>query len=327
MAFLKYGLEWDGGAHPIDIERTMIQMGGDVEYLFKHYMNLRTLVWPHRYRHSWTELIYREILSNQMTFFMGCASSQKTSHISEWALLKYWCFPDNCCVLVSTVSKDKLESSIFAEIKMLWESGRAVYDSLAGHLIDYKHAITTDDIEEDEARDLRKGIQGKACFVGQKYVGLGTFAGIKQEHFVFVCDELQFMAPTFLDCLPNMLSNTGGGGLKVIGSGNPKHDPEDQLGIACEPLDGWSTVENITVTTKWQTKFGICVNLIGTDSPNFHAAHGKEPFPRLIGRNFAADIARIWGKDSPEYEKPVMGRMKLGLSSCRVITRQLCREH
>ena len=258
-------------------------------------------------------------------------NTQKTSHISEWSLLKYWCFPENCCVLVSTTTKDKLEQSIFAELKSLWQQGRKRHPQLAGHLIDYKHCIATDDIEDmddDDARDLRKGIMGKSCYVGQKYVGLGVFAGIKQEHFVFVCDELQFMAPTFLDCLPNMLSNNSGGGLKVIGSGNPKHDPEDQLGIACEPLDGWSSVENNTVTSTWQTKFGTCVNLIGTDSPNFRSPAGQpEPYKKLIGRTFESDIARIWGKNSPEYEKQVMGRMKLGLSACRVITRQICREH
>ena len=327
MSFTKYGKVWDDETHPIEVERWMIQQGGDVDYLFEHYMEMRRLVWPHRYRHAWTELIYRQILSNQMTFFMGCASSQKTSHISEWALLKYWCFPENCCVLVSTVNKEKLEMAIFGEIKSLWQAGRDVYPHLAGNLIDYKCAIATDNIEEDDTRDMRKGILGKSCYVGSRYVGLGNFAGIKQEHFVFVADELQFMAATFLDCLPNMLSNTGAGGLKVIGSGNPKHDPEDQLGIACEPLDGWSTVENVTKTTVWQTKFGTCVNLVGTDSPNFHAPAGIEPYPRLIGPRYAADISRIWGKDSPEYEKQVMGRMKLGLSACRVITRQLCREH
>lgn len=327
----KYGLDWDSRYPPLMIEREMIRKGGNSEYLFRHYMELRKIVWPQRYRHEWTDLIYREILQNQMTFFMGAASTQKTSHISEFALLTYWCFPENCCVLVSTTTKDKLEQSIFAEIKKLWSAGRKLHPYLAGNLIDYKHCIATDDIEnmdDDDVRDLRKGIMGKPCYVGQRYVGLGVFAGIKQEHFIFICDELQFMSPTFLDCLPNMLSNNSGGGLKVIGSGNPKHDPEDQLGIACEPQDGWASVENNTATSSWRTKFGTCVNLIGTDSPNFKSPQGQpEPYKNLIGRAFEEDIARIWGKDSPEYEKQVMGRMKLGLASCRVITRQLCREH
>lgn len=308
-------------------------MEGDTQCglgLFHHFMELRKYIWPDRYRHAWTELIYEECLKNQITFFLGCASSQKTSHLSELALLHYWCFPQTTCVLISTINMDKLEMAVFGEIKKLWSAGRKKFPWLDGHLIDYKKCIATDDIEEVDARDFRKGIIGRACYVGQKYVGLGVFAGIKQERLIFLCDELQFMAPTFLDCLPNMLSNTNPqikGGFKVWGSGNPKHDPDDQVGIACEPLDGWSTVENIEKTTIWETKFGTCVNLIGIDSPNFHVPDGcAEPYPRLIGRDFERNIAKIWGKDSPEYEKQVMGRMKLGLAQSRVITRQLCKE-
>ena len=59
MSFTKYGKVWDDETHPIEVERWMIQQGGDVDYLFEHYMEMRRLVWPHRYRHAWTELIYR----------------------------------------------------------------------------------------------------------------------------------------------------------------------------------------------------------------------------------------------------------------------------
>lgn len=320
------------------IEFWMIRAGGIITVkrqtyglgLFDHFMAARKLVWPERYRHRWTDLIWREILNNQITILMGSASSQKTSHASEFILLDYWASPHNTCALISTTDRDKLEMAVFAEIKMLWERGKDRYPWLAGHMIGHKQAITTDDIKEDGIRDMRKGIVGRACFVGHQWVGLGSFAGIKQERFRFLADELQFMAPTFLGCLPNMLSNTGRGGLKVIGSGNTRHDPDDQLGIAAEPVEGWASVGDVSKTTCWNTKFyrSRCVNLIGTDSPNFDAPEeAPEPYYRLIGREFERLIRHNYGHDSPEYETQVMGRMKLGLAHARVITRQLCRDH
>lgn len=298
--------------------------------LFEHFMNARKLIWPERYRHKWTDLIYREILNNQVTILMGCASSQKTSHLAEFVLIDYWASPHNTCTLVSTTDRDKLEMAVFGEIKMLWQLGKQRFPWLAGHLIGYKQVIATDDISEDGIRDIRKGIVGRACFVGHQWVGLGSFAGIKQERFRFLADELQFMAPTFLGCLPNMFSNTGKGGLKVMGSGNTRHDPDDQLGIAAEPLEGWAAYGDLTKTTVWNTKFyrGRCINLIGTDSPNFDVPEGEpEPYYRLIGREFERIICHNYGKDSPEYETQVMGRMKLNLAHSRVITRQLCKDH
>lgn len=332
---LRYGLDWKDGTDLARIEMYIIKRGGRFQFkgetygegLLYHYLQLRQLLWPKRLTNSWTNLIYKEILANQMTILMGCASSWKTSTAAEYVLCDYWCFPDNTAVLVSTTTREKLEDAVFGEIKMLFNSARARRPWLAGNVIDHKQAIVTDDIEYDGVRDLRKGLKGKACYTGQKYVGLGTFAGIKQERVRFLGDELQFMPPTFLDCLPNMFSNPD---VKVIGSGNPNHDPDSQLAIAAEPVTGWASVDNIEKTTVWDTKFyqSRCVNLIGTDSDNFKAPRDQpEPFPRLIGPRFAEKIAYDYGENSPQYETQVRGRMKLSLAESRVITRQLCREH
>ena len=339
--FEKYGVMWPEGTDDLQVELGMIQQGGQWTGkggktiglgLFEHYMRARALVWPNRYRHRWTDLLYKEILQNRMTILMGAASTGKSSTAAEIVLLSYWASPEDTCVLISSTTKDKLESAIWGEIKMLWSAGRKRYPWLAGNILDFKLAITSDDIEffeDDDVRDMRKGLFCKPCYIGSKYVGLGVFAGIKQERFWFLCDELQFMAPTFLDCLPNMSSNTGKGGLKVIGSGNTRHNPDDQLGIAAEPKEGWASVQDITKTTVWNTNFynSRCINLIGIDSPNFEFPEGQEPYPKLIGRKFQEIIAYDYGPNSPEYETQVMGRMCLSLAEKRVITRQICRDH
>lgn len=338
----KYGANWDSRLSPLQIELLCIRYGGEWTQtdgktaglgLFEHYMNARALLWPDRYRHRWSDRIYRTVLEHDATILMGSASSQKTSHVSELILIRYWSSPDNTMVLVTSVSKEKLEGGIFAEIKTRWSEAKKRYSWLAGKVIDYKQAITTDQvIEEDDVRIMRKGIFCKACFVGGKYVGLGTFAGSKQQNIWFVGDELQYMAPTFYDCLPNMQSNVPGEfrgvrffGLKVIGMGNPNHDPETPLGIMAEPPDGWASVQDNEITSTWPIKIhgGVCLNLIGADSPNFDQP--SDIYPGLIGRKFEAKLLHQYPKGSPQHETQFMGRMRMSLAASRVITREICR--
>lgn len=339
----QYGKKWPRKPDELQIEFNMIrrkwtewlaattpeQKSALNAELLAHYLNARKLIWPDRYRHRWTDLIYGEIIKNSITILMGAASSQKTSHASEFNLIDYWCYPNETAVLVSSTTRDKLDDAVWGEMKSLWRAGKEQFPWLAGHMIDYKQRIATDEraTDSEDARDLRKGIFCKACYQGKQWVGLGNFAGIKQKRMRFQCDELQFMSPAFLGCLPNMRSNTGQGGLKVVGSGNPRHDPNDQLGIVAEPLDGWSAMDGIDKTTIWPIRLygGMCVNLIGIDSPNFDAPEDK--FPGLIGHEYEKIIAHDYGKNSPEYETQIMGRMRMGLEANRVITRQLCRIH
>ena len=334
-AFERYGESWQGEAEPLAVELEAIAMGGRWRNrrgqecglgLFGHLMKARGLCWPRRYRHRWTDLYYQNFIENDITILMGPASTQKTSHASEYALLRYWSRPHDTMVILSTITMDKLDTGVFGEVKMLWQSARDLHPWLAGNLLEGRRAISTDSLAEDETRDLRKGIIGRPCFTGGRWVGLGVLAGTKQANIVFLADELQFMAETFTQSWPNLFSN---GSVKIIGSGNPKHDPDDQLGIAAEPEEGWGA-QSETKTTVWKTRFlnGKCVNVVGVDSPNLDTAEGKpEPYPGLIGRKFIERIAHDWGQDSPEYWGQAVGVMRLDMADKRVLTRLLCRQH
>jgi hypothetical protein len=167
----------------------------------------------------------------------------------------------------------------------------------------------------------------RPCYVGAKEVGLGILAGVKQDNIIYICDELQFMADSFSGSWPHLFSN---GNVKIIGSGNPKHDPEDQLSITAMPKSGWNSMPEPMKTEVWETKFmgGKCVNLVGTDSPNFDVPEGaKTPFKGLIDRKFAQRIAHDSGPESFEYYRLIKGVMKMQFARDRVISRQLCAEH
>lgn len=335
-AFQRYGETWPPGSDPLAIEFFAIKNGGIWKNsrgqqcglgMFDHMMNARKMIWPERYRHRWTDLLYQEFIQNDLTILLGAASTQKTSHAVEFCLINYWARPENTLVILSTVNMDKLDIGVYAELSMLWKAGRERHDWLAGNLISHKRAITTDNLEEDGMRDMRRGCICRPCYVGGKFVGLGILAGTKQDYIFYVADELQFMQESFSGSWPHLFSN---GNVKIIGSGNPKHDPDDELGRTAEPQDGWAAHQEPQKTEVWDTKFmgGRCVNLVGTDSPNFDVPAGQpEPFKRLIGRKFADRIAHDFGPDSFEFYRLIKGVMKVSFALSRVITRQLCRDH
>ncbi len=205
--FTRYNATWDEGYDALKVEMECIRKGGRWKGsrgqecgigLLEHFKNARKLIWPDRYWHRWTELIYSEYLKNIVTILMGPGSAQKTSGASECVLIDYWSRPNDTLVLVSTVNKEKLNAAVFGEIKMLHQAALLRHPWLAGHLIESQTAIATDDLEENGTRDIRKGVIGKACYVGHRYVGLGTLSGIKQKRIRFVADELQFM-----QCFPS----------------------------------------------------------------------------------------------------------------------------
>ncbi len=339
-----YGALWPSEMGALEIEMTCIQKGGQWKNkkgetcglgLFEHYMNFRQLVWPDRYRHRWTDLIIQNYLDNIVTILMGPASSQKTSGAVECVLIDWWCFPEETLVLLSTTKVEKLRMGIFGELQMLWQAGTNRFPWLAGNLINSQNAIAFDNLKEDGIRDMRKGMVGRALYSGSRYVGLGHWAGIKQKRIRFVGDELQFCDPNFLDVLPNMMASVdtddaGDPNFKFVGSGNPKHDPQDPLSTAAEPPAGWKSVSDIEKTTVWKNRFhrGKTVNLIGIDSPNNDFPESVKPqFPRLISKNSTKLIETRWGKSSMQYYSQCVGKMMMNMVGNRVITMDLCVEH
>lgn len=335
----KYGCEWPAGTLPIAIEMGAIRRGGSWEHrgkqcgmgLSHHYEAMRNILWPDLHDHRWHQLCRDEILKNKVTVLMGPGSCGKTHEASWIYLCEYFCFPEETCVLVSSTHIDGLRLRVWAEMTMLWQQAVDLYGWLPGHLLDSKLLLSTDSIEEDEfderrVRDWRKGIKGIPCMQNGTFVGLGKYAGIKQKRMRLIADEAALMGSTFLSAFANLNKNID---FRAIVLGNP-NDPNDPLGKAAEPLDGWSTHMEPDKTAVWKTRFmeGTCVNLIGTDSPNFDYPEDQpDKFPELISRRKIKETLSFFDKDSFEYYSQCIGSMKIGVLSRRVLTRDMCRQH
>jgi hypothetical protein len=326
----KYNAFWPAEATDLRIEMACIQQGGswfmdDRECgagLQHHYEAMRRILWPHLDDHRWVQLCLKEVIKNKVTVLMGAGSTGKTNFAAWFSLCDYYCFPEHTCILVSSTDLRGLELRVWGEIKSLHSMAIAQH-SLPGHLVESKHAISTDIIDEGSIRDLRKGIIGIPCVQNGKFVGLGKYLGIKQRRLRLVADEAQFMGAGFLNAFANLDKNTD---FRAMVLGNP-NDMLDPLGRAAEPKDGWASHMEPEKTAIWDTRFmsGRCVNLIGTDSPNFDYPEDKPAkFPYLISREKIKNTESFFGKDSVEYYSQCIGAMKIGSMAKRVLTRDLC---
>lgn len=310
-----------------------IRRGGKKLGLSEHYKRACKLIWPHIDWHRWTELCNKEIRrpGAKVTVLMGSGSTGKTN-ISGWEyLLEYYTNPQETLVLISSTDIRGLELRVLGEIKKLHQMAVDRFPWLAGNLIDSKHCITTDELEDDEAeerirtRDLRKGVIGIPTVQGGKNVGLGKWQGIKQRHIRLIADDCTAMNNSFLSAFANLNNNID---FQAIVVGNPD-DVLDPLGVASEPKDGWTSHLEPTKTEVWDTRFynGRCVNLVGTDSPNFDFPPDQPAkYPYLVSHQKIQETLSAFPKDSFEYYSQCIGVMKISQLSRRVITRDLCRQ-
>lgn len=336
-----YGLHWQTD-NPIEIELECIRRGGLFEIdgkryglgLVEHYQRLEKALWPEVVRNRWGDFLLSHYITNRITGVMGPANSTKTSSAGRFALLSYFAFPHETTILVSSTDARSLELRIWGEIKKFFALAKRRWPECPGHLIGSRQMIVTDTEDENQdedtfIRDYRNGIIGIPCMVGGSFVGLGKYVGIKNKRIFLIADEASFMARAFVDSIANLNKNHG---FKAIVLGNPQ-DPGDSLGIICEPHEsegGWDGVIQGVKTTSWRCRMPEtrCVQLVGTDSPNFDVPDDvPEPFPFIIGRKAIKNDLEYYGPNSLQFQMMDLGVMPKNAQARRVLTRTLCDEH
>lgn len=329
---MRYGNRWPAMMEDIAIEMSCIRWGGRWrkkdgtcagEGLFFHYKRLQQLLHPEKVWHRWNDLLLKNFTEHRIIGVIGPASSGKTREAADFARMVYYVYPDCCTVLCSSTEKETLEDRIWGEIKSQHNSAKDHW-YVPGHLIESRQRLVTDSRQpgSDDGRDFRNGMVGVPCKKGGSYVGLGAYSGRKNKIVVLVCDEGQFMPRAYVDAISNLNKNET---FIAIVLGNPK-ETTDALGIVCEPaaeMGGWDGgVDQGPKTKTWPTRFdrGVCVQLVGSDSPNLD---GKLGIPLINQQQIDADI-KFYGRESIQFTMMDEGRMPRGQGLRRVITRQMC---
>lgn len=332
-----YNLKWNATVQPIAIEMYMIQHGGRWrkkngewagEGLFHHFKQLQTLLWPTEKWHPWRELLLKSYCENGIIGVMAPAATGKTYSAALFALSMYYCFSSSITILVSSTELKMLRLRVWGEIIRHHKLAKQRFDWLPGQVSESAMMIVTDKrFESEDGRDFRNGIVGIPCKRGGTYVGLGSYIGIHNKIVMLIGDECQLMPAVYVDAISNLSKCPK---FICIAMGNPI-GIDNGLGKVCEPssiVGGWDGGIDQTGGTKtWPTRFkdGICVQLVGTDSPNFSVPRGTPyPFPTLLKpEDIEKDVA-FYGTDSWNYLAMDEGRMPRGIGVRRVITRQLC---
>lgn len=335
--YRKYGALWPTD-NPVLIEIACIKEGGKWidkktgtecgEGLFQHYKNLQTLLWPEEYHNRWTDLILKTILEGTITCLTGPKDCSKThSGLVKFGLTDYFCFPQETLIIVSSTTLAALEGRVWGDMKGMFQRAKQRFPFLSGNIIDSKHAISTDNLEDDAviARDMRKGIICVPCKNSAgAFTGIASYVGMKQKRRRHLGDEMQFMAPGMMDSIANMNS----GDYKGVFAGN-QIGQGDPLDVMSEPEAGWESFPEPTKTMVWKNKrfldsYTIC--LFGPDSPNFDDPEQPNKYPGLINKDSIDRVIAGYGKDSHQYYSQCLGVRKSGLTARRVITKELCRQ-
>lgn len=248
-------------------------------------------------------------------------NSGKTRRASKWALMDYWCFPDNTLTIMTSTTNRGLELRVWGDIKSLWDRAHSKFPWLEGNPSDSKHGIFTDSLDEgDTVRDMRRGILGIPTMTSEgAYDGsaLAEFAGIKQARRRLIGDEMQYISCDYLKVMFAM----DAGDFKGAFLGNMIAENGKALDRIAEPEGGWGSEGEITKSTQWRNKYGgVTLNLVGIDSPNLDPAT-KNKFPGMLTQDSIDRAAKLPGaKDSVEWWSQIMGVRKLGVVSDRPFT-------
>ena len=330
----KYGLKFDAEQYSdLAIELLLVRNRGSYmgrgRGLFFHMKEAQKLLWPEDDHHRWSDLALKTMSEEEISVFMGCGDSNKTYAMSRFVLVDYWASPENTLWLISSTEYRGAELRIWGKVKELYNRGRTRYEWLAGNVLEYMHAITTESIDEESgnARSLQKGLILVPCKKGGSFVGLSAFVGVKAARLRHAGDEVQHMETGFLDAYSNWY---GKADFKGIMAGNPL-DPSDPLCTAGEPVDGWDNFQDSGKTQDWRSKFfnAKVIAFDGRDSPNFDFpdAQTKPRYPYLIGPKKLDAIALTHGKDSWQWYNQGVGKPNKGMVEWRVFTRQFCELH
>lgn len=259
--------------------------------------------------------------------FTGSASCAKTFTAAWFGLINFYSYPididgDGTSVLFTTTAGSHSERRGWGDIKKLHR--RARWD-LAGHfeigkIIEHLKCIVFDTKEIDESkatqRDYRNGISVVA--VGQDKSGEAAYEaliGTKNKNVLWIIDEGPIMPVGILDARINLSSNPVFQ-IVMLGNANDRNDPHGQ---ACEPEDGWDSI-NVDRDRFWRGKTMNVRFNHGEESPNdLYIPEGLSkrkndlPYPYLSNRISRDEMAVAAGNGDLDYGKTTLHYYKMAV--------------
>lgn len=189
-----------------------------------------------------TRRVWRAFENHNNILLMGAGSMSKSFSMAIKLFLEWIRDPEHTTVKVLGPSEQHLEDNLFSHLVRLHKSSRIPLPGTVGKLF-----IGLD------SRARKSSIIGVVIPLGKK--AAGRLQGNKRDRrakphpkfgnmtrlFIFL-DEIANIPGGIWRDIENLLSNTNGDGLKIVGAFNPT-DQNDAVGQRCEPTFGWPSFD------------------------------------------------------------------------------------
>ena len=302
---------------------------GGIKESYIHLINIVRMLWPdniHIYKDTRWGRIYntyfldvvRACCEFKHVGFTGPASCAKTFGVSVYNLVMFYCFPYNekeqggTLSMISTTSGGASERRIWADIQKLHRSAKFKENGIEpiGEIVSYLKCLVFDydksmDNSDRNSRDMRNSII--VIPIAQDAKGeesLNTIMGSKNVRVIWTIDEMPAMNDGVDRPVSNLESNPFFQSI-VLGNAQTKSDAH---GLACEPKDGWASVDG-TKSGRWVSKTGRHIFFLhGEKGPNDDpriqlteiVSKNDFPFPYLSNNEVRKAVAFDKGRGDAE---------------------------
>lgn len=209
----------------------------------------------------WLEKMLEESCEHNFLAVAGCSSSSKSFGGAIIAIVNFVADPENTLVLVTSTSISAAKKRIWKSVIQLWNKLPEKYKKL-GKIKPSLNMIHYQPQDGSNAHDAAS-ITLVAAEQKQEASAVQKLVGLKNERVFLIADELCELSPAVLQASDNLISNPE---FYMIAMSNPK-DREDPFGLMCEPVDGWSGLDESMM--EWDTKYGKAIRFDVLQSPNY----------------------------------------------------------
>jgi hypothetical protein len=247
-----------------------------------------------------TKRVWKAADTHNCILLMGAGSMSKSFSMAIWLFLEWIRDPEYTTVKVLGPSERHLEDNLFTHLIQLHKDSRIPLPGTVGKLFIGLNL-----------RQRKSSITGVVIPLGKK--AAGRLQGVKRHPrkkahpifgktsrlFIFL-DEIANIPVGIWRDIDNLLSNTQGDGLKIVGAFNPT-DQNDPVGQRCEPPFGWPGFDPDS-HYEWQSTRGWfvvrldaaqCENVL-TGKVIFEGLQTKEGFDLIIQNSGGMNSPNYW---------------------------------
>jgi hypothetical protein len=246
-----------------------------------------------------THRVWKAFDEYNFILLMGAGSMSKSFSMAVRLFLEWIRDPEYTTVKVLGPSEQHLEDNLFTHLVTLHKNSTIPLPGEVGKLF----------IGLDK-RSRKGSIAGVVIPLGKK--AAGRLQGVKRSPrktphpvfgelsrlFIFLDEIANIPLGIFRD-VDNLLSNTSGDGLKIVGAFNPTNQ-NDEVGLRCEPPFGWSSFDPDEHYQWMSTRGWFVVRLDAAQCEN--VLQGKVVYPGLQTlEGFNRIIQNSGGTNTPGY--------------------------